>query len=291
MRTLDPAANPQTARPGLTLARERKLLQLARDRRDPRAAEAAAVRLWHHHLSLIAAVTGRVRRSGPAAETLIAAGEAGLREAIAHFPLSADGTRLASFAIARIRWHVQHQLRRDAKPLPVHARAGFRQSVRIGSWMIAQARRTCEWEGVEPAGSVIAARIAARTGLPPDAAAALAPACGGGPPPEPEDAGGVSRLDLVRARRRLTWLAETFLGERERAVFLARGLATQGAIVPAEQLAQTLGVTPDRIHAIEASARRKIATAAAMEQLAYIPGSHPPMPAMDDRPPVRHATG
>lgn len=278
MTDLDLKVDPSAVRPALTAARERKLLALTRSSRDARAASAAALELWEHHENFVASIAGRYRRPADAEDAVIAAGHAGLREAIAHFPLDAEGTRLASFAITRIRWHIQHELRGGARPLPVHARAGYRQTIRLGAWMIADARRSCAREGTEATDAALTARLAARTGLPADAvAAALACASHAKQAADAVDEGGVSRLDHVRARRRVIHLAETILGHRERVVFLARCLASGGAAVSVDKLASTLGVPPDRIDGIEASARRKIATAAAVEQLADPLGTERPI--------------
>jgi DNA-directed RNA polymerase sigma subunit (sigma70/sigma32) len=71
----------------------------------------------------------------------------------------------------------------------------------------------------------------------------------------------ILRLDHAKARRRVIELAGEILGERERAIFLARCLADRDEPATLEALATRHGVTRERIHQLETSAKRKIATA------------------------------
>ena len=73
----------------------------------------------------------------------------------------------------------------------------------------------------------------------------------------------IERLDHDRLRRRILSLIDEVLGERERIVFRGRAMTGSDPARPLEQLATVLGVSTARVHQIEASARRKIATALA----------------------------
>jgi len=71
------------------------------------------------------------------------------------------------------------------------------------------------------------------------------------------------RMDHDRLRLRIRALANEVLGERERAIFLARSMASSDHVPSLEAFADRFGVSTTRIHQIEISARRKIAVALA----------------------------
>jgi RNA polymerase sigma-32 factor len=75
----------------------------------------------------------------------------------------------------------------------------------------------------------------------------------------------ILRLDHAKARKRIMGLVHEILGEREREVFLARCMNDGDEIAHLETLAGQFGVTRERVCQLEASAKRKIATALARE--------------------------
>lgn len=181
----------------------------------------------------------------PARSTRTPRAPSGSRDAIDRTSPDVETGRLVSFPAVRSLW--QRIPEPDTRP-HVAIAARIRQTERIGFWLAAQAHRSCAWDGAVANDETIAARVAARTGLPPGlTATALANA-------------SLDRLPDVSCQH-LTILVDTILGQRERAVFLARCLVPQGAAVPVEKLADSLGIPPERVRALEASARRKIATA------------------------------
>ena len=82
----------------------------------------------------------------------------------------------------------------------------------------------------------------------------------------PEEA-VILRLDHAKARKRIMALTREILGERERAVFLARCMTGGDDITHLDSLAKDFGVSRERIYQLEASAKRKIAAALAQEGL------------------------
>jgi hypothetical protein len=140
-----------------------------------------------------------------------------------------------------------------------------------GSRLLREARRDCAREGVQPDTAELIARAAARAGMPLATAAPILSRLIGEVPSARSDGGGnVSSLEQIRANRRLAVLAEAILGWREQTVFLARCLTGTGTgpSVPPVRLARILGCSPERVAAIEASARRKIAAPAWADGLA-----------------------
>jgi len=79
-------------------------------------------------------------------------------------------------------------------------------------------------------------------------------------------------MDHERLRLRIVTLANEVLGERERQVFLARSLTDSDQVPSLEAFADRFGVTTTRVHQIEVSARRKIATALAASGYGAVTG-------------------
>jgi RNA polymerase sigma-32 factor len=75
----------------------------------------------------------------------------------------------------------------------------------------------------------------------------------------------IHRLDHAKVRERIMQLVHEALGERERAVFLARCMQDDGDVVHLETLARQFGVTRERVSQLEASAKRKIVMVLAQE--------------------------
>ena len=80
------------------------------------------------------------------------------------------------------------------------------------------------------------------------------------------------RMDHDRLRIRIRALANEMLGERERAVFMARSMANSDQVPSLEAFAERFGVSTTRVHQIEISARRKIAVALAASGYANVTG-------------------
>ena len=80
----------------------------------------------------------------------------------------------------------------------------------------------------------------------------------------------ILRLDHARLRARVMALTNEILGERERTVFQARCLADTDKITHLSDLAGRFGVSVERVHQLEASAKRKIARALTREGYAQL---------------------
>ncbi|MGE4047959.1 MAG: sigma-70 family RNA polymerase sigma factor, partial [Acetobacteraceae bacterium] len=229
----------------------------------------------------------RHRRPGLDLLDLVGAGHLGLHMAISRFDPTRFDTRLSAYAAGWIRYYIRAYIRRNASLVRLPESHAHRQLAQMSGRLLADARRTCLREGINPTEAALCERIGARIGMPAtDVAQSLrllqggmlslqAPSNDGGDAPSLENALAdidaaseddvILRIDRAKVRRRVLGLVEEILGERERAVFLARCMT--GAAEPArlETLAQTFGVSRERIHQLEASARRKIATALANE--------------------------
>ena len=128
---------------------------------------------------------------------------------------------------------------------------------RSGDYLLADARDACRREGVAATRRQLLMRVAKRVGL-----------------SQAEVARGLSnmtRCDRAAAasaaigarhlRDRVSQLAATILGAREREVFLARRHARPDDIAAVHELAANLGVSVERVYELDGSARRKLARA------------------------------
>jgi len=153
--------------------------------------------------------------------------------------------------------------------------------------LFADARRSCHRERVEATESELCSRIGHRIGLPGDEVARSmsliqnstlslhtnGPEYPGALPLEDTLADDsvsseddvILRLDHAKARKRIMALTREILGERERTIFLARCMTDSDEIVHLDSLAKEFGVSRERVYQLEASAKRKIATALAQE--------------------------
>jgi hypothetical protein len=273
----DSEAARRTSRPALTAARERELLHVARTADDPAERLRATEELLEHHMHLVTAIAGRDATAVANPRILIEAGYMALRRAVDEYQPESDGARLAGHAVPLIRRSVEEAVARDGQSPPGTSGLGYRQVTRMGPRLLRDARRDCAREGVRATDTELIGRVARRVGLPFSTAAALLSHPMPAWPPSADDRfhdnAKVSRLDLARARRRLAVLAETILGFRERVVFLARCPPNVGTPVSTAQLARRLGVKPGHVSMIEASARRKIATAGWVEGLTGVNGT------------------
>lgn len=153
--------------------------------------------------------------------------------------------------------------------------------------LLAEARRSCQREQVEPTDSELYERIGRRISLPGDEVARSMRLMEGGMlslhaesqgetgPARLEDTladGAASpeddvilRLDHAKARKRIVALSHEILGERERVVFLSRCMSDSDEVAHLDALAEQFGVSRERVYQLEASAKRKIATALTQE--------------------------
>lgn len=281
------AIQSQVNQASLTLEHERRLLGIVRTATDERTRQSAFVELWESHSKLVVAIARRYRRAGIDLLDLIGAGHLGLHTAIARFQPENFDTRLSTYAIGWIRWTVQDYIRRNSGPVRLPASAAHRQLFQMSGRLLADARRSCHRERVEATEAELWARVGRRIGLSADEVArsmnlmqggALSLHAGGSDDPSaprledtladegasPEDA-VILQLDHAKARKRIMTLAHEILGERERAVFLARCMTDGDEIVHLDALAREFGVSCERVYQLEASAKQKIATALAAE--------------------------
>jgi RNA polymerase sigma factor (sigma-70 family) len=267
----------------LTAEQEHALLQAVRHDVSAETRQQALSTLWQAHRGLVAAVASRYRRVGLDTADLISAGQLGLHAAIVRFDADRFDGRLSTYAVPWIRWYVQDHVSRNATPVRLPATTAHRQLSRFGARLFADATLACLRERVDPTETELCTRVGRRVGLSADEVARSQRAGGGvsleaiaglchapldlGAAPTPEDE-AIQRLDREKLRRRILVLADSILGERERAVFLARCMTGEGPICRLEALATRFGVSRERIYQLENSARRKIITALRQEGFA-----------------------
>ena len=284
---LDLAIRTQRNWSNLGRERERQLLRIYQTSTDAEERQTALTTLWQSHSKLVAAIASRYRRRNIELVDLIGAGHLGLHTAIARFDAERFETRLATYAIGWIRAYIQDYIRRNAAPVQLPASTAHRQLARSARRLFDDARRSCERENVDPTEAELYARIGRRLGVHADEVASSlrlihdgvvsfqgerTEAAVGANLEEkltaergsPED-DVIHRLDHAKARKRIMQLVKQVLGERERAVFLARCMQDDGDVVHLETLAQQFGVTRERVSQLEASAKRKIANVLAQE--------------------------
>jgi RNA polymerase sigma-32 factor len=277
----------QFSRSNLTAERERQLLHVCQAAPDETTRQAALTELWESHSKLVIAVASRYRQPNIELADLIGAGHLGLHTAIARFDTDRFDGRLASYAISWIRWHIQDYIRRNAAPVRLPGTTAHRQLAQMAGRLFADARNSCHRERVDATETELCERIGQRIGLAGDEVARSIRLISGGSislnaqmtdegatdgldhalvadDASPED-DVILRLDHAKARKRIMRLVHEILGERERSVFLARCMNDGDEIAHLETLAGQFGVTRERVCQLEASAKRKIATALARE--------------------------
>jgi RNA polymerase sigma-32 factor len=292
---LEVAIREQLNRSNLTAERERQLLHVCQAAPGENARQAALTELWESHSKLVIAVASRYRQPNIELADLIGAGHLGLHTAIARFDSDRFTGRLASYAISWIRWHIQDYIRRNAAPVRLPGTTAHRQLAQMAGRLFADARRSCHRERVDATETELCERIGQRIGLAGDEVARSIRLISGASislnaqvteegstdvlehalvadDASPED-DVILRLDHAKARKRIMSLVHEILGEREREVFLARCMNDGDEITHLETLAGQFGVTRERVCQLEASAKRKIATALAREGYAdFAPG-------------------
>jgi RNA polymerase sigma-32 factor len=281
--------SPRNGTPNLDEARERELL--LRVRSVPQSGEGAAAlnELWMSHGKLVAAIAARYRRSDIDHDDLINAGHLGLHTAIIRFDTDRFGTRLAAYASGWIRWYITDYIRRNSGPVRLPESKAHRQLAQSGPRLLIEARKACEREGIEPTDNELHERIGRRLGLNADEVAhGLRLIQGARVSLNADDEEGFEaglkddaaptaadldeRMDHDRLRARIRALAAEILGERERAIFLARSMADTDVVPSHEAFALQFGISAARVHQIEVSARRKIAVALAASGYAEATG-------------------
>ena len=274
--------------PNLDETRERELLVRARSATPNAHSRAALTELWMSHGKLVAAIAAKHRRSDIDHDDLINAGHLGLHTAIMRFDTGRFDTRLSSYASVWIRWYIADYIRRNSGPVRLPESKAHRQLAQSGPRLLAEARKACDREGVDPTDSELHTRVGRRLGLSADDVARGLRLLQGGrmslhsddgeyEASLPDDAAPSAddldeRMDHDRLRLRIRTLANEILGERERAVFLARSMANSDQVPSLEAFAERFGVSTTRVHQIEISARRKIATALASSGYAQASG-------------------
>ena len=254
------------------------------------------VDLWESHSKLVIAIASRYRRPNIELADLIGAGHLGLHAAIEKFDSERFEGRLASYAIGWIRWHIQEYIRRNGAPVRLPATAAHRQLARMAGRLFSDARKSCQRERIDATERELCERIGRRIGMNGDEVARSIRLISGDtvslhtqflatgttrnledtlPTDEtsPED-DAIFRLDHAKARKRIMTLVHEILGEREREVFLSRCMGDE-EVAHLETLAERFGVTRERMCQLEASAKRKIATALTQEGYADFAGDVP----------------
>lgn len=291
----DRAIRHQIGLASLSPERERHLLRIVHASGDERQRQAALIELWESHSKLVIAIANRYRTGNIDLLDLVGAGHLGLHAAIDRFNPEQFDNRLSTYAVGWIRCFIQDYIRRNAGPVRLPSSTAHRQLVRLRGRLVADARLSCQRERVEPSDSEVYERIGRRIGLTGDEVACSMRLMQGGSVSLHADPGSdtnlprledtlpdhtacseddvILRLDHAKARKRIVSLTQEILGERERAVFLARCMRDTDEIAHLDSLAQQFGVSRERIYQLEASAKRKIATALARE--GYSEFAHP----------------
>ncbi len=289
-RWTDRAIRRQIDLSNLTAERERQLLRIVHSKGSERSRQAAQMELWESHSKLVVAIASRYRHLNIDLLDLIGAGHLGLHAAIGRFDPDRFETRLSTYAIGWIRWYIQDYVRRNSGPVRLPSSNGHRQLVQMRGRLLAEARRSCQREQVDPTESELCERIGRRIGLPGDEVARSMRLMQGGTLSLHADGQGetgavkledtladdaaspeddvILRLDHAKARKRIVSLAQEILGERERLVFLSRCMSDTEEVTHLDSLAEQFGVTRERVYQLEASAKRKIAVALTQEATA-----------------------
>jgi RNA polymerase sigma-32 factor len=293
------AIRAQLDRSNLTAERERHLLRICHTAANDRMRGAAMTALWESHSKLVVAVASRYRQPNIEFADLIGAGHLGLHAAITRFDADRFEGRLATYAIGWIRWHIQDYIHRNATPVRLPATSAHRQLAQRAGRLFADARTSCQHDRVEATGTELCERVGRRIGLTGDEVARSVRLISGGGislQADGDESGAtrnlcdtltadsvspeedvILRLDHAKARKRIMALVHEILGERERAVFLARCMGDGDEVAHVETLAGQFGVTRERVCQLEASAKRKIAAVLANEGYIEFAGGEPIM--------------
>jgi RNA polymerase sigma-32 factor len=286
-RWTDRAIRRQIDLSNLSAERERHLLRVVHSNGNERSGQAALIELWESHSKLVVAIASRYRHLNIDLLDLIGVGHLGLHAAIGRFDPDRFESRLSTYAIGWIRWYIQDYVRRNSGPVRLPSSNAHRQLAQMRGRLLAEARRSCLREKVEPTESELCERIGRRIGLPGDEVARSMRLMQGGTLSLHADSQGeagtakledtiaddaaspeddvILRLDHAKARKRIVTLAQEILGERERVVFLSRCMSDSEEVAHLDSFAEQFGVSRERVYQLEASAKRKIATALTQE--------------------------
>lgn len=268
--------------PNLSQVEERQCLRQFQCADDPQLRHAAKERIWLAFAKLVVSIASDYRRRSVDVDDLIGVGFLGLYGAIADFDLQRSDVRFATYAIPRIRHEIQTYLRKNTQPVALPDSDGHRQLIRNLGKLLRDAHRACEREGIQPEFSEVSKRIAARVALSTTEVENTIQLMSGyhlflddapnaeinksGLNTESHELSTIQSLDFRRVRQKLRALADELLGRSERTVFEARCM-TDTEPARLDDLATELGVSPERIYQLEASAKKKIAVALAQQGL------------------------
>ncbi|HTW70319.1 MAG TPA: sigma-70 family RNA polymerase sigma factor [Acetobacteraceae bacterium] len=284
---VDRAIRRQIDLSSLSAERERELLRIVRTGCEEQYRQSALTELWESHSKLVVAIASRYRNQNVDLLDLIGAGHLGLYAAIDRFDPERFESRLSSYAVGWIRWYIQDYVARNSGPVRLPGSNAHRQLVQLRGRLLAEARRSCLRDQVEPTDSELCDRIGRRIGLSADEVARSIRLMYGGSlslhADQPDEAGVMAledtltddtaspeddvilRLDHAKARKRIVTLTQELLGERERIVFMARCMNDSDDVERLDSLAAQFGVSRERVYQLEASAKRKIAVALTQE--------------------------
>lgn len=268
--------------PNLSLEEERDCLRQFQCSDDPKLRHEAQERIWLAFAKLVVSIASEYRRSAIEADDLIGVGFLGLYGAIAEFDLRRSDVRLATYAIPRIRHEIQTYLRKNTQPVALPDSNGHRQLIRNLAKLLREARRACERDEVQPELSELSKRIAVRVALSTIEIESTLQLLSGyhlflddtlrsdlneaGLNIESHESSAITSLDSHRIRQQIHVLMDEVLGRSERRVFEARCM-TDSEPMRLDDLAAELGVSPERVYQLEASAKKKIAVALAQQGL------------------------
>lgn len=280
-------------RPKLTAEQERELWTTWRHGTDSRERQRALTQLWESHSKLVYAIASRYRWSGIEMADLVSAGQIGLHTGIDRFDPDAFSNRLSTYAAEWIRSHIQDYVARNAATVRLPSTAAHRRLIQASRRLFAEARRACDREGVSPTDGELCDRVGRIVGLSGLEVSQTLRLMSGNMtsldqtlgdeegsatvgdmlvcPQAAQEDDLIGRMDTDRLRRRIAELAAEVLTERERDVFMSRCFSGSDDVVHLETLAAKHGVSRERIHQLEASAKRKVMTALSAEGVAVSP--------------------
>ncbi len=266
--------------PNLHEADERRLLTEYRRNPDAERREECLVKLSLAYGKMVVSMAAKYRRTPHETNDLISVGLIGLLEAINDFDLKRIGVRLGTYATFRIKHQMQTYIRQNSQPVCLPDTTPHRQLIRHSRRLFEDAERACKREGSTSNRTELCKRVAARVGLSVYDVESTLQLLGGnhvfldddphGSPALPilfaasHEETVVSAIDSGRMKRRVLALMDEILGTSERRVFHARCM-TVGEPERLDELATELGVSPERIYQLEASAKRKISVALARQ--------------------------
>jgi RNA polymerase sigma factor (sigma-70 family) len=268
--------------PGLNETDERRLLSEYQTSEPVECRQKCLERLCLSCGKLVVSMARKYRRTPQELDDLISVGFIGLHGAIVDFDLKRTGVRLGTYATFRIKHEMQNYVRRTSHPVRLPDTNSHRQLMRHSRRLFEDAERACEREGLVPHHTELCRRVATRVGLSEyevertfellaNHHVALDDGLGldynaTGLRADSHEEAMIFSLDRGVLRRRIWVLMGEILGRSERRVFQGRCMC-DGDPERLDTLAAELGVSPQRIFQLEASAKRKVAVALAAQGL------------------------